>query len=515
VLGGSSATNGLVTAYASHANLDAWAALGNPGFSWDEMAPYFRKFTTFHPPSSRLKVLHNVGKLDENLNTTSGPIHTAFYPWTGSVPKVWAETWNNMGFALETDPRSGSALGGGSIPSFFDPNTGTRSYSATGFYAPNARRPNLSVLVEAYATKINLETSGSAVRATGICFTTQGKQYTVVARREVILCAGAVKSSQLLELSGIGSPALLESHGIHVMLPNEGVGENLRDHPMSLLSFELAEGRTSIDILRDPALLEEARREYRQHATGPLASSTSANAFMVLSDILSDDGLSALAKLEVDIEAMNVPASIKKQDRILTKFLRSEPSAQYQPSNGQVSQIRTDGDNIFWKPDVPGNHVLITVVQTHPFSRGSIHIMSVDPTVDPAIDPRYLSHPADRFIMAKNLQYLQKVARTEPLASQFKPDGIQMVPCAANMSDEEALEYISLTCGTIFHPIGTCAMLPREDGGVVDPRLRVYGTENLRVVDASIFPIHLQNNICSTVYAVAEKAADMIKEDWA
>jgi choline dehydrogenase len=180
---------------------------------------------------------------------------------------------------------------------------------------------------------------------------------------------------------------------------------------------------------------------------------------------------------------------------------------------GSSWEFKTDGDNISWNPLAPGNHVFIFTLFTHPFSRGSIHITTNDPTAEPVIDPRYLSHPADSLMLVKHLQYAQQMACTEPFPSQLKPDGIKLIPHASNMTDEQALDYINQTLMTVFRPIGTCAMLPREDGGVVDPRLKVYGIENLRVVDASIFPIHVQNNICSTGYAVAEKA-DMIKEDW-
>jgi choline dehydrogenase len=502
--------------YASRADLDAWAALGNPGFSWDEMAPYFRKFTTFHPPSSDLKLLHDAGSLDETLKTTSGPIHIAYCPWIWSASKKWVETWKNLGFERETDPRSGVALGGGTVPAFFDPDTATRSYAATGFYAPNAHRPNLSVLVDAHVNKIELETSGSEVRATGVHFTAQGKHFIVRAEREVILCAGTVKSPQLLELSGIGSPALLEPHGIPVVVVNEGVGENLRDHPLSFLSFELADGIRSHDSLRDPAVLEEARKEYQQHRTGPMATGFCKDAFVVFKDVLSDDDKAEVARLVAEIDVVDVPVGVQKQDRIITKFLFSPsvPSSQCSMTNGQLTELRTDGDLISWKPDAPGNHVFLTTNVAHPFGRGSIHITTADPTADPAIDPRYLSHPVDRFMLAKHVQFLQRVSCAEPLASQFKPDGIQVVPFPPNMSDEQALDYVSMTCVSAWHPIGTCAMMPREDGGVVNPRLKVYEIGNLRVVDASIFPIHVQNNVCTMVYAVAEKAADMIKEDW-
>jgi choline dehydrogenase-like flavoprotein len=413
------------------------------------------------------------------------------------VYTTWVDTWKNLGFVRKTDPRSGVALGGDSNPSFVDPDTVTRSYSANGFYAPNADRQNLSVLVEAYVNKIHLETSEGNVCATGVDFTAKGKRFSVTARREVILCAGTVKSPQLLELSGIGSSALLESLGIPVIVGNEGVGENLRDHLMSTILFELANGITSRDSLRDPAILEEARTQYKRDRTGPMVSGICVcDALTVLTDVLSDDDKIALTSLVAAIDEMDVPVGVKKQHRRLTKFLLSPsvPSGQYLLGDGQLfSQVIINGETILWKTDQPSNQVFISACLSHPFSRGSIHIATAEPIVDPIIDPRYLSHPADRFTRAKHMQYIQKIARAEPLASQFKPSGMQPL---LDMSYEQALDCVSLTGLAEFHPIGTCAMLPREDGGVVDPRLKVYGTRNLRVVDASIFPIQLQNNIC-------------------
>jgi choline dehydrogenase-like flavoprotein len=327
------------------------------------------------------------------------------------------------------------------------------------------------------------------------------------ARREVILCAGTVKSPQVLELSGIGSSPVLESHGIPVTVTNEGVGENLRDHPMSVMPYELAYGITSHDSLRDPAVFEEARQEYKRDRTGPMGSGDGCyDAFTVLRDVLSDDDKPAhasLASLVTEIDAMDVPAGVKKQYSILTKFLlsSSKPSGQYILINGQLRQINTDGDIVSWKSDGPGNHVFITAGLPHPFSRGSINIATADPTVDPAIDPCHLSHLADRFLLTNLVRYIQKIASTERFPSQLKPNGIQLIPNALNMTDDEALNYISKTCVSEFHPIGTCAMLPKEDSEVVDPRLKVYGVANLRVVDASIFPIpctkqYLLDSVC-------------------
>jgi choline dehydrogenase-like flavoprotein len=156
------------------------------------------------------------------------------------------DTWKGIGHPLTTDPRSGKASGGASIPSYIDPATVTRSYAATGYYAPNKDRPNLAVICEALAEKIEFESEANVVRATGVAFTAGGKTLTVKTKREVLLCAGAIKSPQILELSGIGSPDLLQKFGIKPLAANEGVGENVRDHPAIGLGYELVDGEVSL-----------------------------------------------------------------------------------------------------------------------------------------------------------------------------------------------------------------------------------------------------------------------------
>ena len=164
---------------------------------------------------------------------------------------------------------------------------------------------------------------------------------------------------------------------------------------------------------------------------------------------------------------------------------------------------------------LPGNFVSLGCLQSHPFSRGSAHITSADADAPPRIDPRYLSHPADLEILARHVRALDTQLRTAaPLAALLKPDGRRNHPDAFKVggSDlEGAKKYVRDTAVTAYHSCGTAAMLPRDKGGVVDPQLVVYGTENLRVVDASIFPLIPRGNILSSVYAVAERAADIIK----
>ena len=161
----------------------------------------------------------------------------------------------------------------------------------------------------------------------------------------------------------------------------------------------------------------------------------------------------------------------------------------------------------------PGSFLSLGATQAHPFSRGSVHISSADATQAPTIDPRYFSEPLDVEILSRHVQFLEKVAETQPLAAFLKPDGKRNHPTAYIKDLDAAKDYTQMTAFSNYHPSGTCAMMAKEHGGVVDERLLVYGTSNLRIVDSSIMPLIPRGNIQSTVYAVAERAADLIKED--
>jgi choline dehydrogenase len=161
----------------------------------------------------------------------------------------------------------------------------------------------------------------------------------------------------------------------------------------------------------------------------------------------------------------------------------------------------------------PGNYFSMLAVLEHPFSRGSVHITSSDPSAYPAIDPNYLAHPLDLQVLSQILLHLQQVARTPPLSNHLKDGGLVFAPGFYELDESNVEAFARDSFSTEYHPMGTCPMGPRHEGGVVDERLRVHGTRNLRVVDASVFPLQVRGNLASLVYAVAERAADFVKED--
>lgn len=207
-----------------------------------------------------------------------------------------------------------------------------------------------------------------------------------------------------------------------------------------------------------------------------------------------------------------------KQEALTLRKLHSptEATAQelYLPG-GIVPEPTGNVTTLFTPSQVtyPGNYFSMLAVLEHPFSRGSVHITSSDPSAYPAINPNYLSHPLDLQVISQILLHLQQVARTPPLANHLKDGGHVFQPGFYELNESNVKAFVRNSFSSEYHPIGTCAMGPRHEGGVVDERLKVHGTRNLRVVDASVFPLQVRGNLASLVYAVAERAADFVKED--
>ena len=218
----------------SQADLNNWEALGNPGWGWDDMAPYFRKHETFHPPSKETVKKFSAEYLDPALRGSNGPIHLSLCEqdinW---LQERWPETAKNAGYPVpNTEPRSGAAIGGFNTLSTVNPATRTRSYAANGYWIPYRERPNFHVVTNAMVQKIVMDDSAENPRASAVLVEIDSQPQTVKARKEVIMCAGVIQSPQLLELSGIGAKTHLDSLGVRTVVNNEAMGENLQDHIM-------------------------------------------------------------------------------------------------------------------------------------------------------------------------------------------------------------------------------------------------------------------------------------------
>ncbi|KAI1819212.1 hypothetical protein F4861DRAFT_158534 [Xylaria intraflava] len=509
-LGGSSAINGQAFIAPGKAEIDAWAKLGNPGWEWASLAPSYRKSYTLIPPSDEATLEHlGIDWINDEYHGSSGPLKVSF-PGVLQSPlcKAWINTFKSLGMATSADPFSGSSVGGYSNMATVDPDTKTRSYAGLAYGGLARQRPNVRILTDAQVQRITFTKTGSgAAKATGVQVFVDGKTETFTTAKEVILAAGVYNTPKLLELSGIGDRKLLDHHEIPVVVDLPGVGENLQDHLMTGLSYETVDGIATGDALmrQQPEALALAQKLYVEDKAGPFTvGGVQSNAFMSTPD----------ASVLLD----KFPRSQRPADSEYYDTVRSILEAPGGSSSTcfmflAQTNLHEGAKSFVGTQLLPGNFISLGCAQSHPFSRGTTHISSADVNAMPDISPSYFSHPADLEIMARHLQELDtKLRVSEHLARFLKPDGERNHPDAFHVGDlEGAKRYALDTATSAYHGCGTAAMLPREKGGVVDPKLVVYGTENLRVVDASVFPLIPRGNIQSTVYAVAEKAADIIK----
>ncbi|KAM7222977.1 choline dehydrogenase [Rhypophila decipiens] len=495
VLGGSSALNLMSWDRASAPEYD-WERLGNKGWNWRTMIAAMKRAETFTPSPD-----YGVTGVGD-----SGPIKSVINRFIPEQQKSWIPTMNNLGLPHNLESLGGNPLGVMYQPNNIDPVPWNRSYSANS-YLPIASS-NLETLTNTRVIKINLQKKGRSVVATGV--TIQGGTI-IAAREEVILSAGSIQSPGLLELSGIGQSSVLSAAGINQVIDLRGVGENLQDHIRIQTSFQLKDNYTSFDKIRINATFRQEQLALR--AAGKVSMmdyAGSAYAFLLWKQVSASvsSSLTSLAR------SLFSKSSSKIEKQKLT-WLND-------PRVPQVEVIFSDGYTGGTKgypaPTSPrfgkSFFTLITAIM-HPFSRGSVHISSADIEVKPTLDPKYLSNEYDIQAAIAAIRYARKIANTAPLrdlwVAEYEP-GLDAVPESGD-NTAQYRDFVLNTTLSIFHPIGTCAMLPKKDGGVVDSRLVVYGTTNLRVVDASVMPLLISGHIQTAVYGIAERAADMIIED--
>lgn len=496
VLGGSSALNLMSWDRASAPEYDAWADLGNPGWGWPSMITAMKKVETFTPSPHYGST--GVG--------TSGPIKTVINRVIPAQQDSWIPTLNSLGVPLNLESLGGNPLGVMYQPSNIDSAIYNRSYAANG-YIPTAGS-NLRILTGTRVAKINLKKHGPKKPqvATGVTL----QDGTIIkAREEVVISAGSIQSPGLLELSGIGRRSALDAAAISQVIDLPGVGENLQDHIRIQTSYQLKDNFTSFDILRsNTTFADEQLRLWRAGEISLYDYTGSGYTFMNWATAGSNNShLLSLARQAAGSSPS--PADSKK-----LAFLSNPAVPQLEVifSDGYtgVKGYPAAGTPLFGK----GFITLIAAVM-HPLSRGSVHIQSSNLTVAPTINPNYLSNEYDIQAAIEAVKYTRKIANTAPMSSvwtaEYEP-GVAAVPNTGS-NDAQWRDFVLNTTLSIFHPVGTCAMLPQNQGGVVSPALVVYGTENLRVVDASVMPVLVSGHIQTAVYGIAEKAAELMIED--
>lgn len=447
VLGGSSSINGLIYVRGNARDYDVWAQLGNRGWSYDDVLPYFRKAE------------HREGNGDAKYRGTGGPLNVADVSETDPLLDQVIDAAENAGFPRNPDYNGQSQEGFGYFQTTM--KNGRRWSAYRGYLHPAMGRPNLTVIARAHATRINFQSN----RAFGVSYRQGGKAETVNASREVILSAGAIQSPQLLELSGVGQPELLKRSGIDVVHALPGVGENLQDHYIVRHTFQLKEGvHTLNERLRGLSLAGELMK----YALGRRGG-------------------------------LSMPAGV------VAGFIRARPGVEIPDIQHHIAHATfSDPKRRIFDP-YPG--LTIAPCQVRPTSRGSIHIASSDPSAAPRIQPNFLHELEDRETLVAGMRAARTIASTKPLADLVVEE---TRPGPDVDSDDKLLEYARQTGATVYHPVGTCRMGAGPEA-VVDDQLRVHGLDGLRVVDASVMPNVTSGNTNAPTIMIAEKAADLMK----
>ncbi|KAF7596030.1 hypothetical protein BBP40_003810 [Aspergillus hancockii] len=513
LLGGSSGINYMMYVRGSLQDYDDWAALTNDeGWSAANLQRYMRKHQTLEPIDPGVTDRAAMPFVGEN-HGTSGPIHTSFNASHMIVEDhIMKACEEATGITKKPiDPWSGDHIG------FFNtlgavsrsgPDRGKRSYAASGYYEANKHRTNLKVLTEAVVSKVNLEEK----TATGVSFIHAGSEHVVSAKREVIVCGGAIQSPQILELSGIGDPEVLRAAGVQCVVENSAVGNNFQDHSLTGLVWEVNPDVVTLDRLHQfPEAMQSAVKEYAETGGGPLGSISSMQGFFPAKWIMSEEELQTV--IDSINETQPTTPFHEQQLKTIIAHLQSDKSANLQailvPTTPDLEHGVEHQSVLFpaKTADQPAGLTFVICLQ-YPVSRGYVHIASADPTKQPVIQPNFLAHKADTTVLAAGLRWAEKVGQSQHvahgLARRVMPDSsvdLQSLESAKNAVHDLVMSE--------YHPCGSVAM-----GDALDSRLRVKYVENLRVADASVFPNHVSGNIMSSVYAVAEKAADLIKEDY-
>lgn len=447
VLGGSSSINGLLYVRGQARDYDVWRQLGNEGWSYRDVLPYFRRS-------------EDQERGADELHGSGGPLAVTDVRMVNPLCEAYIDAGAEAGVPRTRDFNGKSQEGVG----YYQLTTrdGRRASTAMAYLKPASRRPNLRVITHAQVENIALE----GKRATGVRCRVDGVPRTIKARREVLLAAGAIGSPQILELSGIGQPSVINDAGVTMRHDLPGVGENLQDHYQVRFIYDMSLKQSLNDVWNNPWLKLMTGLHYAARRRGILT--------------IGAGVVGLFAKTRPDLE----------EPDIQFHFM---PLSAERPGQGMHTF----------------SGVTASVCMLRPESRGHLHITSADHAVQPAIVANYLAEEIDRQVTLDGMKLARRIAEQPAFKQHLKRE---VVPGPQVQSDAEMLAVAKEKGTTVFHPCGTCKM-GSDPKAVVDQRLRVHGIGGLRVIDASIMPNMVSGNTNAPTIMIAEKASDMIRED--
>lgn len=488
VLGGSTAINGLYLVRASEREHNSWAQLGGSSTSgtwgWPNFLDNMKKSEAFSPPDA------NIGfdiPYDASSHGTQGPVHHTWSAQQYPIVDGFLQAMTASGEGVNPDPYGGDNTGSFAATSSLNPSNWTRSFARSAYLDPYTSRTNLRVLAGQTVSKVLFEAgSNNTQRATGVQYqaSRNGATHTLSARREVILAAGAVGSPQILQLSGVGSSQHLRTVGVQTVIDLEGVGYGLSDHVSTHVGFTPRSG-----VSLPPGLTGNAVND---------SYINSAISYVKLNTLMGNYSTEFVrgirANLTQIVASYDAPESVRRgYNATVSETLRLIESG--------TAPIEFLFASVF-------GGVQIQVALQHALSRGSILINSKSAFDYPSIDPAYGQQQADIQLLIAGLELARSAGATDAFRQYVSGES---EPTASINSESGWTSFIRSNAGTELHPMSACPMLPRELGGVVDERLLVYGTENLRIVDSSVPPAPMSTHLMTVVYGMAEIAADIIK----
>ncbi|KAK7471185.1 hypothetical protein VKT23_002595 [Stygiomarasmius scandens] len=465
VLGGSSAINGAIYVRPDVREFSALETLGAKGWTWHKFLQYFKKSEHFYPETDEL-----TGGQNKSAHGFDGPIAVSYGFNVSSFFADYAiPTLEAIG-KVNKDNSDGTPIGGTSQQLSVFPGTYNRSYSANSYLWPNQNRENLHVFTDSLVSKIiwGEDEDGLAVASGVEYITNNGTE--VLNAKHVILSAGALHSTKILELSGIGDSSILGNLGVENKIDLVAVGKNLQNQLGVNVIYALKNGSVTIGSETDAPVID----------------------LIPAQQVLSDEDM----QRSIELRSTKNDELSDAQYEALQKFFE-DGLAQTEMNWSLMQQEDGTVQLAFYATDL------------HTYSRGYVHANSSDPTAKVTIDPRYLSAEHDLWYLSKAVAYTRNITSTEPLASIID---YEVTPGAKYFSSEDLQEWLRPNFITMSHFVGTTAALPREEGGVVDPEsFTVYGTSNVRVVDCGVIPLLPGIHTESIAYALGEMAADIIK----
>lgn len=541
IAGGGSSVNGMTLNRASAGDYDAWELLGNPGWGWDGLLPYFKKSTYFGLPPPEIVEKYNYTYDESWYGGDESPLKGTMPQWQAPDTYTFFDGLEELGIPYREEHAAGTAIGQFWTPASIHPTKLERSSSLTSYYDPVSDRTNLVLLTQHQVKTLTFDKDTTTVTGVRALNRVTKEAVLFTAKKEVILAAGSIHTPQILQLSGIGPASVLEAAGVDVRLDFPAVGSNLQDHPVAYLNWTLTNTYPRPDELTTNATFNaEALQLYLNNKTGPYTrAQANSIGFLSLEMVLgsADAVTDMVEELKSQDHQNYLPAIYTADDEVNAGFEAQRHILAKQLKAGDVAALEFPFSGAGFVPNA----------MLKPLSRGTVHLNPSNPEAEPVVKyvphrtscyplsekikkikkkkkqppmltpPRYhaFSAPFDQTQMSTFIQWTRKFFTNTTALSPLHPTQITPTADPSLQTPSQILNHLTslgslALTPTFSHPSCSCPMMPKALGGCVGPDLKMYGVGNLRIVDASILPIIPAAHLQASLYAVAEKAADVI-----